>query len=134
MNVSYITNQLDFKMIIEFQHLDTQSPRAAITLFGRTIDDKSVAVHVKGFRPSLYIRLDTTNVEYLQRRINKALIRYSISRDIIKIEEKNTGTITNINMAINDTPIAYFEVVDGQDITDFKENHTPQVLENIYQR
>ena len=115
-------------MIIEFQHLDTQSPRNAITLFGRTTDDKSVAVHVAGFRPSLYIRLDTTKVESLQERINAALIRYSTSKRIFKNEKEQTGTITNIQQALKGKPAAYFEVVDGQDITDFREKHTPKFL------
>lgn len=115
-------------MIIQFQHLDTQSPGNAITLFGRTIDDKSVAVHVHGFRPSLYIRIDTTNVAYLQKRINAALVRYSTSRRILKNEKEQRGYITNIAHALKGKPVAYFEVTDGQDITNFEEKHTPKFL------
>ena len=66
-------------MKLVFQHLDTQSPNKFITLFGRTLDDKSVAVHVKDFSPKLYIVIDR-DVRRLQALIRASLIRYKESK------------------------------------------------------
>ncbi len=111
-----------------FQHLDTQSPNKEITLFGRTADGESIAAHVSGFRPSLYIKVEVANPYIVAERIHAALIRYSKSKWILK---KQTDTVYNIGYAISNSKRkaqAFFEVVDGQDITDFKEKHTPKFL------
>ena len=108
----------------KFQHLDTQSPGAAITLFGRTLEGKSIAVQVYGFQPSLYIRIDG-NVESLISRINCCLIRYSLSRFILKDPCKSQK---NIAKECAHGEYAFFKVVDGQDITDYNERDTPKFL------
>ena len=92
-------------MKIQFQHLDTQSPKNDITLFGRTLEGKSVAVHVKGFRPSLCIKF-TSDVDKLKYRINAALIRYNISRRIFKADD--TDVIKNISHEQGNEEYAFF--------------------------
>ncbi len=112
-------------MKIQFQHLDTQSPKNDITLFGRTLEGKSVAVHVKGFRPSLCIKF-TSDVDKLKYRINAALIRYNISRRIFKADD--TDIIKNISHEQGNEEYAFFEETRGQDICDYNETHTPKFL------
>ena len=112
-------------MKIQFQHLDTQSPKNDITLFGRTLEGKSVAVHVKGFRPSLCIKF-TSDVDKLKYRINAALIRYNISRRIFKSDD--TDIIKNISHEQGNEEYAFFEEMRGQDICDYNETHTPKFL------
>ena len=112
-------------MKIQFQHLDTQSPKNDITLFGRTLEGKSVAVHVKGFRPSLCIKF-TSDADKLKYRINAALIRYNISRRIFKAND--TDIIKNISHEQGNEKYAFFEEMRGQDICDYDETHTPKFL------
>ena len=108
----------------KFQHLDTQSPANAITLFGRTLEGKSIAVHVHGFQPSLYIKVDG-DADTLMARINYALICYSSSRFILRDPTKSQK---NVSRACENERHAYFKVVSGQDITDYKEGDCPQFL------
>ena len=110
-------------MEVIFQHLDTQSPNANITLFGRTLDDKSVAAHIIGFRPKLYIRIDK-DVDVLKNEIHAALVRYKVSKNIGKKDY-----IQNINHKIETETLVWFDVVRGQDITNFNETCVPKFLE-----
>tara|TARA_B110000008_G_C16978172_1_gene567032 strand:+ start:6800 stop:9904 length:3105 start_codon:yes stop_codon:yes gene_type:complete len=114
-------------MKIEFQHLDTQSPKKSITLFGRTLDDKSVAVHIDDFNPKLYIVVDR-NPDRLRTLINTSLIRYRESRNIFDFDP---DTIKNINLCISDyaRTCLWFRVVEGQDITEYNEEGAHDFLE-----
>ena len=114
-------------MKIEFQHLDTQSPKKSITLFGRTLDDKSVAVHIDDFNPKLYIVVDR-NPDSLRTLINASLIRYRESRNIFDFDP---DTIKNINLCISDyaRTCLWFRIVRGQDITDYNEHEALNFLE-----
>jgi len=114
-------------MKLVFQHLDTQSPvkNKDITLFGRTLEGKSVAVHIKGFKPSLVIqhRFKTLDeIVQFQNNINQCLIRYETSKQIQRVQDKKSGSIPNIDMKIAENDYAFFDELDGQDICDFNEN------------
>ena len=109
----------------QFQHLDTQSPGNSITLFGRTLEGQSIAVHVHGFQPSLYIRVDQ-DVNSLITKIQYSLIRYSLSRFIMKDPDKLQR---NVDLECSKEQYAFFKVVNGQDITDFNEREAPKFLE-----
>jgi len=114
-------------MIVQFQHLDSQSPDAdKIVLFGRTIDDKSVAVWIHGFRPSLCICTDGCDVPNLKVGIWKALVRYQCSKRIKKMTETGTGRVPNIEKCIqkqvDQGDLIRFETIHGQNICDYKEN------------
>jgi DNA polymerase delta subunit 1 len=114
-------------MKVVFQHLDTQSPNKFITLFGRTLDDKSVAVHIKGFRPILYIRIDR-DVHRLQTLILASLIRYKESKYIFKWDPLFIKNI-DLRVGTSQKQQLWFRVVEGQDITDFNELGNPKFLE-----
>jgi len=51
--------------MVRFQHLDTYTTNDKITLFGRTLDGKSVAVHVR-HKPYFYVRADEVRPSTLQ--------------------------------------------------------------------
>jgi len=114
-------------MKLVFQHLDTQSPNKFITLFGRTLDDKSVAVHVKDFSPKLYIVIDR-DVRRLQALIRASLIRYKESKHILKFDP---DSVKNIDSCIDkhEKKLLWFKIVKGQDITEYNEEGAHDFLE-----
>ncbi|MBH45082.1 MAG: hypothetical protein CMC93_00520 [Flavobacteriaceae bacterium] len=114
-------------MKVTFQHLDSQSPEAdKIVLFGRTIDDKSVAVWINGFRPSVCIKIDAKSIPRLKQYLNDSLIRYRCSKIILKSDE----CLLNIERKIIDShkygkTMVMFDEIRGQDICNFDETQTP---------
>ena len=110
-------------MKITFQHLDSQSPESdKIVLFGRTIDDKSVAVWINGFRPSICIKIDAKSIPRLKRYLNESLIRYRSSKIILKSDE----CLLNIQKTIaRAEKLIRFDEIRGQDICNFDETQTP---------
>jgi DNA polymerase elongation subunit (family B) len=114
-------------MKLIFQHLDTQSLNGDITLFGRTEDGKSVAAHVKGFRPFFYVKVEPSEREQFKTKLKKCLNRYAVSKRIKKIkEEEEDKDFPNIKKYR--TNIVKCELVEAQDITDYNELDTPKFM------
>ena len=112
---------------IIFQHLDTQSPGRDITLFGRTEEGKSVAVHVKGFRPSFFVKVEHHLRDGFQSHLNNVFNKVRATKRIKKItennEDKNFPNINNKNKNV-----ITCEPVEAQDIADYNELDTPKFM------
>ena len=117
-------------MKVTFQHLDSQSPVAdKIVLFGRTIDDKSVAVWINGFRPSICIKIDAKSIPRLKRYLNESLIRYRCSKIILKSDESLLSIQSKISFSEKTgKSMVMFDEIRGQDICNFDETQTPVFL------
>ena len=116
-------------MKVTFQHLDSQSPYSdKIVLFGRTIDDKSVAVWINGFRPSVCIQIDPDRQPQFRIRLLKALIRYQSSKTILKAPSRKLDIEWVIKNEMKDSDLIRYYDIKGQDICDYNETETPTFL------
>ena len=99
--------------MVIFQHLDTQILKGNIILFGRTEHGKSVAVKIKDYKPHAVIRVEG-DIEALKSRIQSSVLLHTASSWQSKDEEP---------MAVKKGNATFlWDIVDGQDITDYKED------------
>ena len=116
-------------MKVTFQHLDSQSPVAdKIVLFGRTIDDKSVAVWINGFRPSICIQFDRSGHPHFMLRLLKALVRYQCSKRILKYNSSSLNIEWVIKKELEESDLITYHDIKGQNICDYNETETPAFL------
>lgn len=102
-------------MKYRFQHLDSQKVgKNQIVLFGRTLEGKSIAVRIFGFKPSLCVRTDEKGAE-LVSKLNTALSNEFYAKYKPKIFRYKSPF----------TALA----VHGQDICDFDESGPGRFLQ-----
>jgi DNA polymerase delta subunit 1 len=99
--------------MVIFQHLDTQLRGGQIILFGRTEHGKSVAVKIQNYMPHAVIRVEG-DIDALKSRIKESVLLHSACKWKSKDEEAEAVEKDNAPF--------FWDIVDGQDIVDYKED------------
>lgn len=114
-------------MKLIFQHLDSQSPCSdKIVLFGRTLEDESVAVWINGFRPSVCIQIEESRIPTFKNQLECALVRYKQSKFISK--RGFSSKCIGYYIKTKDRNMLKYECIKGQNICDYNETETPTFL------
>lgn len=110
---------------VTFQHLDTHPiGGSSLWLFGRQMDGKSVAVKVSGIKPHFVIKIDPDIEPSIWiEQLRKDVDLYRKSKSILFTEnDDNIKMVKTIKPDDNLNTLLTYDVIDGQDITNYNED------------